>query len=105
MLFLACNILIASPARSLSWQEKEKEESNEVPCAVQKISCPQPNSARWRRFLPLVLCLIFSAFCRIFFSLFLLSLEKPTPPSLAAWVTEAEKSAQCQQEFSPAAGT
>lgn len=67
MLFLACNILIASPARSLSWQEKEKEESNEVPCAVQKISCPQHNSTRWRRFLPLVLCLIFFAFCRIFF--------------------------------------
>lgn len=85
MLFFARNTLIASPPRSSPCQEKGKEESSELPHAVQRISCFLPNSTHWHQFVPILLCCIFSLFCRVFFSLCLiLEKKKYLPPPILA---------------------
>lgn len=95
-LFLTRNILTASWAVTEAMQ-----------CPMLPKGFPLPT-------LPHTLGLLFSPFFFATSSLcfaglfsFYSSLEKNNIPplSLAVWVTEKEKSAQCQQEFSPTAGT
>lgn len=103
--FFACNNWIASwPRFSPLWRKRMRSKCPVLPKGFPLLSLTAHTEIV---FLRLLLCHILSVFCMIV-SFFIFSAWKnpvSPPPPLAAWVTETEKSEQCQQEFSPTAGT